>query len=224
MTARGGGRAALRPRVAVLDYGMGNLRSVARALEHEGAEAVVLERPAPEAEWDALVLPGVGALGDCMEGLCQSGLATWIRTWVTEEQRPFLGVCLGLQALFDHSEEGGVDGLGLLRGRVRHFPRDRGLKIPHMGWNSVRFTHPEDPLAARLEDGDQFYFDHSYYAEPEDPEVVWAWTDYGLPFASAVRAGPVLATQFHPEKSQELGLQIYRNFLHPLAPTPNPHD
>ncbi len=200
-----------RPRVAVIDYGMGNLRSVANAIEKVGGEVTIVDRPAGE-DWEAMILPGVGALGDCVCGLQAAGLDGWIRDWITAD-RPFFGICLGLQALFDHSEEGDVAGLGIFRGRVRRFRIDRSLKVPHMGWNSVSFADDQDSLCAGLQNGDQFYFDHTYYVDPEEGGFAWGLTDYGGPFVSAIRRGNCVATQFHPEKSQAKGLQIYRNFL-----------
>lgn len=200
-------------RVAVLDYGMGNLRSVANAFEKTGAFVSVLDRPSPDVSWDAMVLPGVGALHDCVEGLRKSGLADWVRDWV-EADRPFFGICLGLQALFNHSEEGNAAGLGIFPGRVVRFRIDSSLKVPHMGWNSVSFRDAAaDPLCGGLRPEEQFYFDHTYHVVPEDPSLIWGETDYGGRFVSAIRRGNCFATQFHPEKSQAKGLQMYANFL-----------
>lgn len=203
----------LPPRVAVIDYGMGNLRSVAKAFEKVGGRVGILDRPDPDGGWDALVLPGVGALGDCVKGLGATGLDSWIGDWIAAD-RPFFGICLGLQALFEHSEEGDVAGLGVFRGKVRRFRIEASLKVPHMGWNSVAFRAEDDPFRDGLLDGDQFYFDHTYHVVPEDPVLAWGETDYGGPFVSAIRRGNCLATQFHPEKSQAKGLQMYRTFLH----------
>ncbi len=204
------------PRVAVIDYGMGNLRSVAKAFEKVGGDVRVVENPCSDEEVDALVLPGVGALRDCVQGLKRNGLDEWVGRWIADD-RPFFGICLGLQALFEHSEEGDVPGLGIFGGVVRRFRIDPSLKIPHMGWNSVEFPDESDPLREGIRDGDQFYFDHTYHVIPEDPGIVWCRTDYGGPFASAVRKGNCLATQFHPEKSQAKGLQMYTNFLNHAA-------
>ncbi len=208
-----------RPLVAVIDYGMGNLRSVAKAFEKVGGRVEVIDTPRSGEPWNALVLPGVGALGDCVTGLDQAGFSTWIRDWIAAD-RPFFGICLGLQALFDHSEEGDVPGLGIFAGEVRRFRIDSRLKIPHMGWNAVRFAVGDDPFRASIAGGDQFYFDHTYHVEPEDESLVWTRTDYGVPFVSGIRRGNCLATQFHPEKSQAKGLQIYRNFLNHARSTP----
>jgi glutamine amidotransferase len=204
-----------RPRVAVIDYGMGNLRSVAKAFEKVGGDVSIVDRPAGD-DWDALVLPGVGALRDCVTGLRQSGIDRWIADWIAAD-RPFFGICLGFQALFDHSEEGGVEGLGIFAGNVIRFEVDSRLKVPHMGWNSVSFPQGEDPFRQNLQEGDQFYFDHTYHVVPDDSGLTWCSTDYGGPFVSAIRHGNCLATQFHPEKSQAKGLQIYLNFLNHSA-------
>ncbi|MGE9289907.1 MAG: imidazole glycerol phosphate synthase subunit HisH [Puniceicoccales bacterium] len=203
---------SVKPRVAVIDYGMGNLRSVAKAFEKVGGDVSIVDRPAGE-DWDAVVLPGVGALRDCVAGLRQAELDRWIADWIAAD-RPFFGICLGLQALFDFSEEGDVEGLGIFAGNVLRFQIDPSLKVPHMGWNSVTFSGEEgDPLQEKLQDGDQFYFDHTYHVVPDDSGLAWCSTDYGGPFVSAIRHGNCLATQFHPEKSQAKGLQIYMNFL-----------
>ena len=199
-----------KPRVAVLDYGMGNLRSVAKAFEKVGGEVSILDKPDSEKR-EALVLPGVGALEDCVNGLRESGLDEWIREWIAAD-RPFFGICLGLQALFDFSEEGDVEGLGIFPGQVERFRIDSALKVPHMGWNSASFT-AEDPFRSDLEDGDQFYFDHTFHVVPDDSGLIWSTTDYGGPFVSGIRRGNCLATQFHPEKSHVFGMQLLKNFI-----------
>jgi len=201
-------------RVAVIDTGICNLRSVTKALERVGASPVVVRTPA-EAEGCAaggLVLPGVGALRDCVSSLRSSGLDATVREWIARD-RPFLGVCLGMQALFDSSEEGGVTGLGIFPGRVIRFRLAPPLKVPHMGWNTVRFVRPGTALQVGLaEEGESFYFVHSYHCVPADRGLVLAECDYGPPFVAAIVRGRLFATQFHPEKSQAKGLQIYRNF------------
>lgn len=205
----------LRPRVAVIDYGMGNLRSVLRAWEHVGAEARLVDSPEAIGLADALVFPGQGAIVDAMSLLQSTGFDVAIHDWISAN-KPFFGICLGLQALFQHSEEGDTPGLGVFKGRVRRFAVESGRKIPHMGWNTVTFS-PEDPLVEGLVSGkDQFYFVHSYYVEPEDSSLVLFETDYGQPFVSGIRSGNCYATQFHPEKSQAKGLQVYGNFLKTL--------
>lgn len=204
-----------KPKLAVIDYGMGNLRSVVRAWEHEGAEVALVDRPADIGAADALVFPGQGAIVDTMRLLKETGFDASIRDWIAAD-RPFFGICLGLQALFEHSEEGDTVGLGVFKGSVRRFQIDPGLKIPHMGWNAVAFE-PEALLTEGLLSGhDQFYFVHTYYTAPEDPALTWFTTDYGGPFVSGIRSGKCFATQFHPEKSQAKGLQLYRNFLRSL--------
>ena len=200
--------------IAVIDNGICNLRSVTKALEAVGAPVQVVRTPAELTASRArgLVLPGVGALRDCVASLKASGLAGSVREWI-QADRPFLGVCLGMQALFDHSEEADVQGLGIFPGRVVKFRLPADLKVPHMGWNSVRFVQAGTALQAGLQaDGESFYFVHSYHCVPADPSLVLAQCDYGIAFTAAIARGRVFATQFHPEKSQAKGLQIYRNF------------
>ena len=201
--------------ISVIDTGICNLRSVTKALEAVGAEIRVVQAPeeVEQLRPSGLVLPGVGALRDCVAVLRERGLDVTVRNWIAAN-KPFLGVCLGMQALFDHSEEGGgVIGLGVFPGRVVRFQRPREFKIPHMGWNTVRFTQPDSPLARDLAvDGESFYFVHSFHCVPADPALVLAECDYGGTFCAAIGRGRCFATQFHPEKSQAKGLQIYRNF------------
>jgi glutamine amidotransferase len=201
-------------RVAVIDSGICNLRSVTKALEAVGATPVVVHSPADVELSGAggLVLPGVGALRDCVYSLRASKLDATVRDWIAAD-RPFLGVCLGMQALFDGSEEGEVRGLGIFAGRVERFRLAPPLKVPHMGWNSVRFVQRGTALQEGLADeGESFYFVHSYHCVPTDRKLVLAECDYGAPFVAAIARGRLYATQFHPEKSQTKGLQIYRNF------------
>ncbi|HEY3755138.1 MAG TPA: imidazole glycerol phosphate synthase subunit HisH [Opitutaceae bacterium] len=198
----------------MIDTGICNLRSVTKALEAAGAAPSVVESPEQlrDAKAAGLVLPGVGALRDCVASLRRTGLDASVREWIAAD-RPFLGVCLGMQALFDRSEEGDVKGLGVFPGQVVRFRLPAGYKVPHMGWNTLRFRDPSSPLAAHLAaDGESVYFVHSFYCRPEDPSLVLAECDYGGPFAAAISRGRAFATQFHPEKSQAKGLQIYRNF------------
>ncbi len=158
------------------------------------------------------MLPGVGALRDCVASLHSSRFDRAARAWIKDD-RPFLGVCLGMQALFDSSEEGDIKGLGIFPGKVVRFRRPPKFKIPHMGWNTLRLLQPRSPLSAGLAvEGEAFYFVHSYYCVPADPALVLAECDYGGAFAAAIGRGRVFATQFHPEKSQARGIQIYRNF------------
>ena len=213
--------------IAVIDNGICNLRSVTKALEAVGAPVLVVRTPAEVAASGAtgLVLPGVGALRDCVASLRATGLANTVREWIAAD-RPFLGVCLGMQALFDHSEEGTADGtagLGIFPGRVIRFQRPPEFKIPHMGWNDVRFIQTNSPLRVGLRtEGESFYFVHSFHCVPADPALVLAESEYGGVFTAAIARGRCFATQFHPEKSQAKGLQLYRNFAalaaeHPAA-------
>ena len=201
--------------IAVIDTGICNLRSVTKALEAVGAQIRVVQTPAEVVQLGAsgLVLPGVGALRDCVAVLRERGLDTTVRDWIAAD-KPFLGVCLGMQALFEHSEEGGgVTGLGIFPGQVVRFQLPREFKIPHMGWNTVRFLQPNSPLARDLAvDGESFYFVHSFHCVPANPALVLAECDYGGVFCAAIARGRCFATQFHPEKSQAKGLQVYRNF------------
>lgn len=203
--------------IAVIDTGICNLRSVTKALEAVGASICVVRSPAEVAAANAsgLVLPGVGALRDCVASLRASQLDATVREWIAAD-RPFLGVCLGMQALFEHSEEGGaggIAGLGIFPGRVVRFRRPPEFKIPHMGWNTIRFVQPRSALSAQLETSSEaFYFVHSFHCVPADPSLVLAEADYGGNFCAAIARGRAFATQFHPEKSQAKGLQIYRNF------------
>jgi glutamine amidotransferase len=200
--------------IAVIDTGICNLRSVTKALEAAGALPLVVRSPAEleESRADGLVLPGVGALRDCVFSLRSSGLDASVREWIRAD-RPFLGVCLGMQALFDQSEEGAVKGLGIVPGRVVRFSLPHPFKIPHMGWNTIRFLQQGSPLQEGLaDDGESFYFVHSFHCVPKERAIVLAECDYGAPFVAAIARGRLFATQFHPEKSQAKGLQIYRNF------------
>lgn len=202
--------------IAVIDYGMGNLRSVSQALERAGSGARVELSSAPERilRADRVVLPGVGAIRDCMAELSRLELLEAIRE--AAASKPFLGICLGLQALLEESEEnGGSAGLAILPGQVRHFRHMLGeassLKVPHMGWNRV-WQVRHHPLWRGIEDGSRFYFVHSYYAAPAEPAWVAGRTDYGASFASALARENVFAVQFHPEKSQRAGLDLLANF------------
>ena len=195
--------------VVVVDYRSGNLRSVAKALEVVGASPTVTDDPALIESAPAVILPGVGSGPSAMNALGERGLADPLRRYVASG-RPFLGVCLGLQLLLDHTEEGDAPCLGIVPGRVRRLPD--GLKVPHMGWNSVRLrqTHP---VLSGIPQDSYFYFVHSFYAAPEDDADVAGVTEYGVPFCSIYAKDNLVATQFHPEKSGDIGLSIYRNFL-----------
>ena len=209
------------PSVAVVDYGTGNLRSVMKAFEALGANPSLVTHPKEVGNADALVFPGQGCFPDCMERLRESGLADLIRNWI-EAEKPYFGICLGLQVLFEHSEEGDCEGLGIFEGKTRRLHLRPELKIPHMGWNAVRFrSETQSPLRRNLENGDQFYFVHSYYVIPDNEEIILTETGYGGDFVSSISRRNCHATQFHPEKSQVKGLQIYRNFLEDIPDRPS---
>lgn len=205
--------------VAIIDYGMGNLLSVSKAFEHvaPAADIVVTSDPAVIAAAGRVVFPGVGAMPDCIRELEQRGLIDAVKRAAAD--KPFLGICLGMQALFTHSEEGDCAGLDLLPGNVRLFPAEamkdehgEKLKVPHIGWNQVHQTGTH-PLWAGIEDGARFYFVHSYYAEPAAQDVVAGFTHYPFAFTCAVARDNLFAVQFHPEKSQAAGLALLANFV-----------
>ena len=197
-------------KIAIIDYGMGNLHSAAKALEKVGAQVVVTRDPAEVLRADKVVLPGVGAFGDCMKNLNERQLAPVIHE-VIAAGKPFLGICVGLQLLFEGSEEDpGVEGLGIFKGLVRKIVAP-GLKIPHMGWNNLAYR-TSSPLFQGLPPAAYVYFVHSYHAVPTDETCITAVTDYGGPVTAAVGRGLVQAVQFHPEKSSAVGLQILANF------------
>lgn len=195
--------------IAIIDYGMGNLRSVQKGFEKMGVDAAVVAKPEEVEQARGVVLPGVGAFADAMNNLRSSGMVEAVYRAV-EAGKPFLGICLGQQLLFEASEEWGLtEGLGIFRGRVRRLPD--GLKVPHMGWNQAEIQRP-DPLFEGVPQASSFYFVHSYYVDPEEPEVVLTRTEYGVSFASIVGKDNVYGIQFHPEKSSGMGLKILENF------------
>jgi glutamine amidotransferase len=197
-------------KVVIVDYGAGNLHSVTRAVVHAGVRPLVTNSARYVDSAEALIVPGVGAAADTMLNLRRHHLVEPIREYIASG-RPFLGVCMGQQALFDASEEGGEhECLGILPGRVVRLPN--GQKVPHMGWNQVRIVTPH-PIFQDIPDDSYFYFVHSYYPSPADRSVVIGETDYGVAFPSVVARNNVVATQFHPEKSGPMGLQMYANFL-----------
>lgn len=208
--------------IAVIDYGMGNLRSVQKGLEYVGLDARVTRSPNDINDAGGVVLPGVGAFRDCMANLESLGLIGPIRDCI-DKGKPFLGICLGLQVLFTVSDEFGLcDGLDVFPGRVVRFADDMpdpeaktkdapALKVPHMGWNQIQKKSEPAPLED-VATGSYFYFVHSYYVKPEDPEIIATTTDYGIEFTSSIAKDNVFASQFHPEKSQKLGLRILKNF------------
>ena len=206
-------------KIAVIDYGMGNLRSVSKALEYVAPDAIVEVTADADrvAACDRVVFPGQGAMPDCMRELDARGLRQVVID--SSRQKPFLGICIGLQMLFEQSEEGAVKGLSILPGTVRRFPNEamvrsgiQRLKVPHMGWNEVRQTAAH-PLWKGIKDGDRFYFVHSYFAAPCERGIVAGETEYGLTFTCAVARDNIFAVQFHPEKSQDSGLRLLANFV-----------
>ena len=189
--------------VVIVDYGGGNLKSVQRAIEHCGVEATISSDPIVIAQAHTLVLPGQGAIRDAVQNLQTLGLDALIKIHI-ENKKPFLGICLGMQLLFDFSEEdGGQPGLGIFRGQVKKFAIP-GLKVPHMGWNKLQGADFPDPYV---------YFAHSYYVETPVKDIIWTTTSYGVEFVSAVRSGSLLGIQFHPEKSGDVGLNILKDFF-----------
>lgn len=201
--------------IVIVDYGAGNLRSVQKAFEHLGYDATYTSNPDDLAHAPAIVFPGQGACPPAMAALDRDGMADAVRDAV-KQGIPFFGVCLGLQLLLEHSEEGDVDGLGIVPGTVRRFAE--GLKVPHMGWNSVHIQG-EHTVFQGVPNDSYFYFVHSYYADPSDASWVEGTTEYGIEFASVVAKGNLVATQFHPEKSGNVGLKLYDNFVKHLVLT-----
>ena len=199
--------------IALLDYGAGNVRSVHKALETAGGKVSLVSSPEGMRDAAAVVLPGVGAFDDCVSAMARQELLEGIREFIDTGQ-PFLGICVGYQALFERSEEFNscAKGLGVFEGSVVRFS-DGGIKVPQIGWNQVDVLKPECPILTGIEPGSYFYFVHSYFPRPVDENIVVTRTTYGENFASAVWRDNVFATQFHPEKSQKLGLQLLRNFV-----------
>lgn len=198
--------------VAIIDYDAGNIRSVEKAVTLLGHEAVLTRTRGEILSADHVILPGVGAFGDAMEKLHRYGLVDIIREAVSQKL-PFLGICLGLQLLFESSDEApGVEGLCLLPGKILRIPEAEGLKIPHIGWNSLSFPN-EGRLFSGIEEGSYVYFVHSYYLQAQDPQIVKACTEYGVRIHASVERDNLFACQFHPEKSSEVGLKILQNFL-----------
>lgn len=199
--------------IGILDYGMGNVRSVLNAFDRIGAPARLIAEPADVLSADRVVIPGVGAFGDAMVALQDRGLSQAVRDFAAGE-RPILGLCLGMQLLASRSTEFGEhEGLDLIPGEVERLETDPRLRIPHVGWNDLRVTGDEDPVLAELGPDPTFYFVHSFEFRPDDPSVVTAVTDYGRPVTACVNSGKVFGVQFHPEKSAEDGLSLLRNFV-----------
>jgi len=205
-----------KPTVGIIDYQMGNLRSVAKGIEKAGGNPIVSDRFDDFRTASHLILPGVGAFRDAISELRRRDFVPQIRDWIASE-KPFLGICLGLQLLLDVSYEGGeYEGLGVFPGEVVRFHFDQSeqaLKIPHMGWNQVSSTQAIDGMLAQMPPNPYFYFVHSYHAVPKNSEDVWLTSEYGYRFCAALRRGKLYATQFHPEKSQSNGIQLLQNFL-----------
>lgn len=200
------------PRVAMIDYGSGNLRSVEKALQHAGADVLCCDSPELFDSCAAIVLPGVGSFGDCARSLDERGLTEPLRAWLAAD-RPYLGICLGYQILFGGSEESPeARGLAHWPGKVVRFPVRRDLKVPHMGWNTLEWR-ARDSIFTGIPDPAFVYFVHSYYPEPAEPDVVTAVCTHGVPFAASCRRGNVRGMQFHPEKSQQTGLRMLENFV-----------
>jgi len=198
--------------IGIIDYGMGNLGSVMNAFRFLDLEAKIITRRQEMDSCGALVLPGVGAFGDCMGHLEEHDFAAALKGWV-EAGRPLMGICLGLQALFERSEESpGIAGLGIFNGTVRKFDLPARLKVPQIGWNRIEEVRPDCPMFEGIENNSFFYLVHSYYVCPEDESIIAGRTDYGLSYCSCVWKDNVFATQFHPEKSQAAGLRMLRNF------------
>jgi imidazole glycerol-phosphate synthase subunit HisH len=197
--------------IAIIDYGMGNLRSVSKAFEAVGHEAIVTRDVASIQNASHVVLPGVGAFGDCMVNVKHYGLIEPIKAAI-QSGKPFLGICLGFQLLFSESEEFGChQGLDIFQGKVRAFSKGHALKVPHMGWNQVNVQR-SCPLFEGVPDGANWYFVHSFFVDPTDKQLTATTTTYGIPFTSSIWKDNVVACQFHPEKSQAVGLQLIKNF------------
>ena len=197
--------------IALVDYDAGNVKSVEKAIEKLGGEFILTSDPETVRNADAVILPGVGNFGDCMDKLISRGLDKAIRSFASSG-KPFLGICVGLQLLFDESEESpGIPGLGILKGKIRRFPVSDELKVPQIGWNNI--ISCKGRLFDGINEGTYFYFVHSYYLEAADPSIVSSRAEYGVTFDSSVESGNVFATQFHPEKSSDAGLKVLKNFL-----------
>ena len=198
--------------IAIIDYDAGNIKSVEKALHYLGEETTVTRDPQTLLNADKVILPGVGSFGQAMENLHTYGLVPVIHE-IVEKKTPFLGICLGLQLLFERSDESeGVEGLGILPGEILRIPPAEGLKIPHMGWNSLEIR-PDSRLFKSVENGSYVYFVHSYYLKAKNPEIVVATSEYGVQIHASVEHGNIFACQFHPEKSSRVGLQILKNFI-----------
>ncbi len=199
--------------IGVIDYGAGNLRSVCNSLKKLSVDCHVVKAPSDLNKIQTMIFPGVGSFGDSSDQLKKQSLFEPIREWIIND-RPFLGICIGFQMLFDSSEESpGSEGLGIIPGKVIKFSGQTNLKVPHMGWNKVQIKNLNDPVWQKIDDLTHFYFVHSYFPKPDNPEVSSSTTGYGVDFTSSIRFGNIFGTQFHPEKSQKSGLRLIENFL-----------
>ena len=199
--------------IGVIDYGAGNLRSVCNSLKKLSVDCHVVKAPSDLNKIQTMIFPGVGSFGDSSDQLKKQSLFEPIREWIIND-RPFLGICIGFQMLFDSSEESpGSEGLGIIPGKVIKFSEQKNLKVPHMGWNEVQIKNLNDPVWQKIDDLTHFYFVHSYFPKPDNPEVSSSTTGYGVDFTSSIRFGNIFGTQFHPEKSQKSGLRLIENFL-----------
>ena len=199
--------------IGVIDYGAGNLRSVCNSLKKLSVDCHVVKAPSDLNKIQTMIFPGVGSFGDSSDQLKKQSLFEPIREWIIND-RPFLGICIGFQMLFDSSEESpGSEGLGIIPGKVIKFSEQKNLKVPHMGWNRVQIKNLDDPVWQKIDDLTHFYFVHSYFPKPDNPEVSSSTTGYGVDFTSSIRLGNIFGTQFHPEKSQKSGLRLIENFL-----------
>ena len=199
--------------IGVIDYGAGNLRSVCNSLKKLSVDCHVVKAPSDLNKIETMIFPGVGSFGDSSDQLKKQSLFEPIREWIIND-RPFLGICIGFQMLFDSSEESpGSEGLGIIPGKVIKFSEQKNLKVPHMGWNEVQIKNLNDPVWQNIDSLTHFYFVHSYFPKPENPEVSSSITSYGVDFTSSIRFGNTFGTQFHPEKSQKSGLCLIENFL-----------
>ncbi len=199
--------------IGVIDYGAGNLRSVCNSLKKLSVDCHVVKAPSDLNKIQTMIFPGVGSFGDSSDQLKKQSLFEPIREWIIND-RPFLGICIGFQMLFDSSEESpGSEGLGIIPGKVIKFSEQTNLKVPHMGWNKVQIKNLNDPVWQKIDDLTHFYFVHSYFPKPDNPEVSSSTTGYGVDFTSSIKFGNIFGTQFHPEKSQKSGLRLIENFL-----------
>ena len=200
--------------ITIIDYGMGNLRSVQKAFEHIGKKAIITSNRKKILKSSLVVLPGVGSFSAAMINLKKLNLIETVKN-IIADGKPFLGLCLGLQLLFEKSEEGNCRGLGILKGEVKKFPSNKKLKVPHMGWNDIRLKAKDERLKVfkGIPDNSYFYFVHSYYVEPQDNRIIATTTNYGINFTSSVFHKNIFATQFHPEKSQKNGLKLLKNYV-----------